>query len=65
VAELINIQGAVLAELSKDLNDKVVAPAVAELKAAGLSNEEIRLELDRLFFDAFRGLHGFPESHRP
>lgn len=63
--ELIDLRGEVMKALNRDFHEKVIAPAIAAGRAAGMTDEEINLELNRALFDEFRGLHGFPDSHRP
>jgi uncharacterized membrane protein YebE (DUF533 family) len=62
---VIDLRGAALEKLTRDFNEKVIAPMVAACKAAGMTDEETNLEINRALFDAFKGLHGFPDSHRP
>lgn len=54
----------VVADMTRDLN-AALKPAIDAMRASGMTNEEINLELNRAMFDAFKGLHGFPDSHRP
>ena len=54
----------VVSEMTRKLNADL-APVIASMKASGLTDEDINIEINRAMFDAFRGLHGFPESHRP
>lgn len=63
--ELIDLRGATMKALAKDFREKVIHPMIAACKEAGLSDEETNLAINRAMFDAFRGLHGFPDSHRP
>jgi len=63
--ELIDLRGAHLKALTDWMNDTLIAPVVAECRANGMKDEEINLLLNQLLFDAFKGLHGFPDSHRP
>ena len=62
--ELINLQGMKLKAITNDLNE-ALRPAIEEMQKAGMTNEEINLEISHAMFDTFRGLHGFPDSHRP
>ena len=62
--ELIDLRGAFWKEMARDFNE-ALAPAIADCKSRGMTDEEINLELNRAFFDAFKGMHRFPDSHRP
>jgi hypothetical protein len=56
--------GMAIEEITKDLNE-AIKPFAEALKAAGATDEEVRLEIERALFDSFRGLHRFPDSERP
>ena len=61
VISLREKQEAVLREWGK----KLIDPMIAEGRAAGLTDADINLAINRALFDAFQGLHRFPPSHRP
>lgn len=66
--ELIDLRGAVWKDTCKALADSLNAdlePIIKAMRESGMTDKEINLELNRAFFDEFRGLHGFPASHRP
>lgn len=63
--ELIDLRGETFKAMTKDFNEKVITPIVEHCRANGMTDEEINLEVNRMMFDLFRGLHGFPDSHRP
>ena len=63
--EIIVLRGHALTELTRWFNKKVIEPIVKEGRAAGMTDEEINLEINRVLFDGLKGLHGFPEDQRP
>jgi hypothetical protein len=64
MANELCIADLVAQDMARSLSESI-APLIADMKAAGMTNDEINLELNRALFDSFRGLHGFPDSHRP
>ena len=66
--KIINPRSGIAKDMFKGMADdlnKALAPVIGEMRAAGLSDDEINLTINRAMFDTFAGLHGFPPSHRP
>ena len=66
--ELIDLRGRLWKATCKELADSLnadLAPIIAGMKAAGMTDAEINLALNRAMFDEFAGLHGFPPEQRP
>ncbi len=57
----MNIREQARHDLREWFNKDIVDPAVKQCKEGGMNHDEINEFMNNLFFETFRGLHGFKE----
>lgn len=63
--EIIYLRGEAMKELNRWFGERCIAPMISACKEQGMSDDETNLAINRALFDAFQGLHGFPDNQRP